>query len=264
MTKQRLFDLSKEIGMPNEAVFTGVVSNLTTFAQVDRNMTYQLANDLKAHLETSIVAPRIPLFSEVRHFDKFEVKCTVESNDVVTQQLHFVNDKALSVNLSTLTNGAEVEFTGKPSVMKQDYFAAYGANVVKVAQEAQAESSCLLVNFLHERNEEEGVMFALVARNAATNPAHNVHRSPKYTNSHRNNNDVLVGITFAKSFSEAMADLDTKRSVHLFTLDCLMDDQPHYTGAKHNDLANLEIHVIHKNSITPWGSISSHIKNNLD
>ncbi|MCY9865077.1 hypothetical protein OTK49_21395 [Vibrio coralliirubri] len=263
VTKQRIFDLSKQAGLSEAMSFTGVVADIKHTIKLDRANMYLLTEQLKAHLEASPILPQFSLFGTENDFDIFRIGGTVESNEYVTQQLFINNENAYELDLTTLKNGSTIEITGHASVLRQDHFAGKQIKVVEEAVATPSESTCRLVNFLLNRNESSDLLFALVARNAAKNKAIAVTRTENFTNSNEHHDDALVAVTYAKTIAEAMARLDTDSSLNAFVADCLLDEHQHFTGSEFNTLAGLELHVIDANTITPWGCITTHLENNL-
>lgn len=260
LKKEMLFDAKGNNGMPAETTITGVVSGLSAFAKLNRIRTYLLAKQVKEALDESIVAPHINLFDDFVTCDNFHVNFTTECDFYHDQRVYVENTVSRSLDLSFLKNGSTVELVGTPSPLKANHFTAKSVYVNSMPNEQ--ESSCALVDFLYDRH-NDGLMFALVSKNAAKNSAHTTSRSTKFTNSTNYENDILVGFTFAKSFDEAMTNLDKGNTLSNFVVDCLMDEKSHATGSEHNDLENLVLFAVNEYSETCWGSITQHVHNQL-
>ena len=260
LKKEMLFDVNSNNGMPAETTITGVVSGLSAFAKFNRIRTYLLSKQVKEDLDESIVAPHINLFDNFITCDNFHVNFTTECDTYHDQRVYVESTVSRSLDLSFLKNGSTVELIGTPSPLKPNHFTAKSVYINSMLNEQ--EPSCGLVDFLYGLH-NDGLMFALVSKNAAKNSAHIISRSPKFTNSANCENDVLVGFTFAKSFDEAMTNLDKGNTLSNFVIDCLMDGKSHATGCGHNDLENLVLFAVNEYSETCWGSITQYVRNQL-
>ena len=246
-----------------ETTLTGVVSDLSAFATFDRTQMYSLEKQVIDALEKSILAPHINLFKDFDEFatcDDFRVNLTTKCEGSSDQQVFVTNTRSL--NLTSIKNGSSVELVGFPSQTDANHFTANSVCINSTPSEQ--ESSCTLVNYLYHRPNHDDLMFALVSKHAAKNSTHTISRSPKFTNSADHENDVLVGLTFAKSFNEAMINLDNNSTISNFVIDCLLDGKSHTTGCECNDLENLVLFVVNKDSKTCWGGITQHVRIQLD